>query len=196
MYAVLVQVQLDRNKRDEVMQNLNELVPQVKAAPGFATGTWFGDVDAGYGLMTFQNEQQARQVASTIASNPDDPVQVIDVKVSSTGFDGGFQLTLSGCSGEGVASVGGLVLDGRDETDLPVEPAEVEPVDVLGYRDLKVVDALPRSAVADQFGLEQAVERLGHGVVVGISFASDGRDGAGFREAFGVSDGDILDTAI
>jgi len=81
MYAVLVQVLLDRNKRDEVMQNLQNLVPQVKAAPGFVTGTWFGDLDAGYGLMTFQNEQQARQVAGMTASNPDDPVQVIDVKV-------------------------------------------------------------------------------------------------------------------
>src|SRR5664279_1014038 len=75
--------------------------------------------------------------------------------VSSTGFDGGFQLPLSGLLGEGCAAVGGLVLDWWDEPDLPVEPAEVEPVDVLGDRDLEVVDALPRSAVADQFGLEQ-----------------------------------------
>lgn len=48
---------------------------------GFATGTWFGDVDAGYGSMTLQNEQRARQVASMIASDLDDPVQGIDVKV-------------------------------------------------------------------------------------------------------------------
>lgn len=81
MYAVLVQVQLDRNKRDEVMQNLHDLVPQVKAVPGFVKGTWFGDLGEGYGLMTFQNEQQARQVAGMVESNPDDPVQVIDVKV-------------------------------------------------------------------------------------------------------------------
>jgi len=77
------------------------------------------------------------------------------VPLSSTGFDGGFQLPLSRVLGEGGASVLGLVLDRWDETDLPVEPAEVEPVDVLGDRDLEVVDVVPRSAVADQFGLEQ-----------------------------------------
>ena len=63
--------------------------------------------------------------------------------------------SLSRLLGEGGASVLGLVLDRRDEADLPVEPAEVEPVDVLGDGDFEVVDVLPGSAVADQFGFEQ-----------------------------------------
>ncbi|MDP9434148.1 MAG: hypothetical protein M3P93_02720 [Actinomycetota bacterium] len=58
----------------------------------------------------------------------------------------------------------GLVFDGWDEADLAVEAAVVEPVDVLGDGDLEVVDAPPRPAVADELGLEQAVERLGQGV--------------------------------
>ena len=45
---------------------------------------------------------------------------------------------------DGPAPVAGLVLDRWDGPDLPMEPAEVEPVDVLGDRDLEVVDVLPR----------------------------------------------------
>jgi len=40
--------------------------------------------------------------------------------LSSTGFDGGFQLPLSRLLGEGVASVLDLELDRRDEADLAV----------------------------------------------------------------------------
>ncbi len=60
--------------------------------------------------------------------------------------------------------MGGLVLHWRDDPDLAVEPAEVEPVDVPGDGDLEVVDVFSGSAVANQFGLEQRVERLAHGV--------------------------------
>jgi len=38
-----------------------------------------------------------------------------------------------------------LELDGRDEPDLSVEAAVVEPVDVLRDRDLEVIDAAPRT---------------------------------------------------
>src|SRR5664280_439096 len=89
-------------------------------------------------------------------------------RVSSTGFDGDWDLPLStllrGC---GVVVLG-LELNGRDKADLPVQPAVIEPVDVLGDRDLQVVDGPPRAFVADEFGLEQAVERLGHGVVIRV----------------------------
>ena len=52
-----------------------------------------------------------------------------------------------------------------NETDLAVETAVVEPVDVLGDGDLEVVDAFPRAPVADQFCLEQRVEACGTPVV-------------------------------
>jgi hypothetical protein len=55
---------------------------------------------------------------------------------------------LSGC-GDVVL---GLELDGRDEADLAVPVAVVEPVDVLGDRDFEVVDGAPRTLVADEFG--------------------------------------------
>src|SRR5665809_116784 len=62
----------------------------------------------------------------------------------------------------------------------------VRPVDDLGDGDLEVVDALPRATVADQFGLEERVERLGEGVVIGVSGRSDRSDGAGLGESLGV----------
>ncbi len=116
--------------------------------------------------------------------------------VSSTGFDGGFQVPLSRLLGEVVGSVLRLELDRGQEADLAVQAAEVEPVDVLGDCDLQLVDVLPGSAVADELGLEQAVERLGHGIVVAVALASDRGDGAGLGEAFGVADGEVLHPSV
>lgn len=65
--------------------------------------------------------------------------------------------------------VGGFVFGGGDMGELTVEAALVEPVDVFGDGDLDVVDAGPGVVVADQFGLEEAVERFGEGVVVGVA---------------------------
>ncbi len=67
------------------------------------------------------------------------------IVLSSTGFDGGFQLPLSRLLGEGVASVLRLELDWGDEADLAVQAAEVELMRVIvstaGSRGL-VVEAL------------------------------------------------------
>jgi hypothetical protein len=51
--------------------------------------------------------------------------------------------------------VEGLVLHGWDEPKLAVEAAVVVPVDVLRDGDLQVVDAVPRTLVPHEFGLEQ-----------------------------------------
>jgi hypothetical protein len=68
--------------------------------------------------------------------------------MSSTGFDGDVDLprsrVLSGCC----VVVLGLELNGRDKADLAVKTAVIEPVDVLGDRDLQVVDGPPRAFVA------------------------------------------------
>ena len=71
-----------------------------------------------------------------------------------------------------------LVLDRWDESDLAAGPSVVEPVDVLGDGDLEVVDVLPRALVADEFGLEEGVEGLGQGVVVGVAAGADRGSGA------------------
>src|SRR5206468_9548849 len=73
-----------------------------------------------------------------------------------------------------------------------VQPSVVEPVEVLQGGQLEVVDAAPGPVAADQLCLVQAVERLSEGVVVGISFAANGRDRASVAEAFGVADRQVL----
>ena len=92
--------------------------------------------------------------------------------------------------------VGGVVrrfdLDGWNVADLAVQAPVVEPVDVFGDRELEVIDALPRAAIADQLCLEQRVERYRERIVVTIAPASDGRDSAGVGESLGVADGTIL----
>ncbi len=91
-----------------------------------------------------------------------------------------------------VTVVLGLELHRRDGADLAVQASVVEPVDVLGDRDLEVVDVLPRALVADQLSLEQRVERLGEGVVVAVAGRPDGGDGTSVGEPLGVAQREIL----
>lgn len=82
MYAVFARVRIDPGRYDEALKVLHEnIVPQVKGAPGFVRGTWFGDTEAGHGLTVFESEEQAQQVAGMITSAHGDPVQVEDVRV-------------------------------------------------------------------------------------------------------------------
>ena len=68
----------------------------------------------------------------------------------------------------------------------------VEPVDPLERGVLDVVDAPPRSAATDQLGLVEADDRLGERVVVAVATASRPRYRAGFGEALGVADRQVL----
>ena len=82
MYAVLVKVRIDRARHDEAMDGLHGgVVPRAKSAPGFVRGTWFGDQETGHAVVQFQSEEQARGMAATVSSGPDDPVQVEEVHV-------------------------------------------------------------------------------------------------------------------
>ena len=65
--------------------------------------------------------------------------------------------------------VGGFEHRRRDHADLAVESLVVEPVDVGERCPLDVFDALPRPLVIDQFGLVEAVEALGEGVVIRLT---------------------------
>ena len=83
MYAVLVKVRIDPARHADALSGLHEnVVPRVKNAPGFVRGTWFGDQETGHGLMLFQTEEQARRMATTVVSSPNDPVQIEHVHVS------------------------------------------------------------------------------------------------------------------
>lgn len=82
MHAVLVKVRIKSGRHDEAIQLLRaNVVPQVKGAPGFVRGTWVGDSDTGHGLMLFESEEQARQLAGMVSAEDDDPVEIQNVKV-------------------------------------------------------------------------------------------------------------------
>jgi hypothetical protein len=80
MHAVLLEVDLSGTDREEGLKNLREtVVPQVKQAPGFESGTWLGPV-AGKGLsvVVFESEENAQAMAATVAvgSSPSPGVTV------------------------------------------------------------------------------------------------------------------------
>jgi hypothetical protein len=104
--------------------------------------------------------------------------------------------TSAGAKAGALTVVGVLELGGWGQSDLAVQASVAEPVDVLGIGDLKIADALPRSAVADPFRLEQRVERLGQGVVVAVARGSDGGHRARLGQALGVASGDVLDALV
>src|SRR4051794_37381673 len=58
--------------------------------------------------------------------------------------------------------------------------------------ELDVVEALPWPAAANEFGLVEADQGFGGGVVVGVALAAYRADRAGGVEAFGVADRQVL----
>jgi len=87
-----------------------------------------------------------------------------------------------------------LNLDWWPVAELTVEPAMVEPVDIFGRRDLKVVDAPPGPFVADQTCFNQRFERLHEGVMVTVALGPDRGNSLGISKTVGVSNGSILST--
>ena len=69
MHAVLLEVDLSGTEREEGLKNLREtVVPRIKQAPGFQSGTWLAPV-AGKGLsvVVFEGEENAQAAAATVA---------------------------------------------------------------------------------------------------------------------------------
>lgn len=76
-HAVFVKVKIAAGRHADSVKGLKEdVIPMVKQAPGFIRGTWFGDEQAGHGLMLFSSEEQARQVVSMVSAGPDGAVQI------------------------------------------------------------------------------------------------------------------------
>ncbi len=68
-----------------------------------------------------------------------------------------------------------LELDGGHVSDRLEEVAVVEPVHPFERRIFDGIDVAPRTAAPRDFGLLQADDRLGEGVVIGVADAPDGR---------------------
>ena len=68
MHAMVVVIKLD--VEEEALRSLkDDVIPQMQQAPGFSTGTWFGNEQKGHALVLFDTEEHARQAAPP-ASTP------------------------------------------------------------------------------------------------------------------------------
>jgi hypothetical protein len=72
MYAALVTVTIDPAQADASRSMLNEqVVPMVKAAPGFVAGYWTEPANGrAFSVVVFESEEQARAVAPPSGSSP------------------------------------------------------------------------------------------------------------------------------
>jgi hypothetical protein len=86
----------------------------------------------------------------------------------------------------------GLGFCGRDVPDRLKETAVVEPVHPFEGGVFDGFVAAPRAASVDDFGFEEAVDRLGERVVIAVADAAHGRFDARIRQPFGVFDRQIL----
>lgn len=78
MYVVFTVVQIDPGRNSAAVQMLrDQLIPQVKQAPGFVRGTWFGNDESGHGLVVFDTQEQAEQATQPINSIVLDGVRVV-----------------------------------------------------------------------------------------------------------------------
>jgi quinol monooxygenase YgiN len=68
MYVVFTAVEmLPGTTEDAAVDALKEqLIPQIKQAPGFIRGEWFGDDKHGHGFIVFETEDQAKQVLQEV----------------------------------------------------------------------------------------------------------------------------------
>jgi hypothetical protein len=78
MYTVFTVVEMAPGRNSAAVQMLKEqLIPQVKQAPGFVRGTWFGNDELGHGVVVFETKEQADQAAQPINSIVLDGVRVV-----------------------------------------------------------------------------------------------------------------------
>jgi len=82
MYAALVSVKIDPEQADSARSMLeSQVVPMVKAAPGFIAGYWVEPADGNaFSFVVFETEDQARQTAPPAGTSPTPGVTVDTVE--------------------------------------------------------------------------------------------------------------------
>jgi hypothetical protein len=83
VYAALVTVSIDAAEADPAMVTLKEeIVPGVKAAPGFIAGYWMAPDESAHAIsvVLFETEEQARQTAPPQGVTPSAGVIVTEVE--------------------------------------------------------------------------------------------------------------------
>jgi hypothetical protein len=86
----------------------------------------------------------------------------------------------------------GFGLGGRDVADRAEQASVVVPVDPVHRGDLDRRETAPGSLAMDHLGLEQADHGFGERIVVAVADAADRGVDAGFDQALGVLDRDLL----
>jgi hypothetical protein len=65
MHALFLVLRLE--DEEKAVESLHrDVIPQMQQAPGFSTGTWFGDRRTGHAVVVFDTEEHARQVAPPV----------------------------------------------------------------------------------------------------------------------------------
>lgn len=91
-----------------------------------------------------------------------------------------------------LSEVARFSLGGRHVADRFEKPAGVEPIDPFKGGELDRLEGPLRPTAMDHLGLEQAVDRLGKGVVVRVADAADRGLDTGLRQALRVAQGEVL----
>ena len=86
MHAVLVEVELEAARSGEAEAFLrNELLPMVRQAPGFVSGTWTRSEDGIHGrsMVIYDDQESAKAAASRAAQGPPPgvPVRFVSAEV-------------------------------------------------------------------------------------------------------------------
>lgn len=83
MHGIFTVVRIEPGRYEDggVEMIQSELIPQVKQAPGFVGGVWFGDGAAGHGLIMFESEEFAQAANHFIPTLEFDGVQVVSSEV-------------------------------------------------------------------------------------------------------------------
>lgn len=82
MHAALVAVTIDPDQADAARSALDsQVVPMVKASPGFIAGYWFEPIDGtSYSVVLFDTLEHARQTAPPAGASPTPGVTVTNVE--------------------------------------------------------------------------------------------------------------------
>jgi hypothetical protein len=81
MHAVFVDVSIKETDDEAIAQLRNDIVPQVKQAPGFVAGYWTRTDTSGRSCVIFDTDSTAQQAAEMIKSNPPSAVTLQSVEV-------------------------------------------------------------------------------------------------------------------
>jgi len=79
MHAVVITVKIAEGRRDDAVEELKaNIIPMVKAAPGFVSGTWLGTEDGtfGHSIALFDTKEQAEAMSQGVTPPPGSAVTI------------------------------------------------------------------------------------------------------------------------